>query len=215
MNSDLTRLTYWSTTTYLMMICFTCCIVKTEVTKEKMDLLNETFTQNITDKTCCSNYTNFTQMSKDDQYKYVDMYGYNITNITSEDNKTRNNSTETLKRKHFPIPLIAAPAVIVFIFIFLCVAYKWHSSQIDSQPKDMSMGRTQCSSCNDTQNLLPANPSPIFDHPRMQFTDELCVSGRKCNLTQFTQPVQGTSGSKNCDFSDIKQILPRRHSFLL
>lgn len=110
-----------------------------------------------------------------------------VINNSSEADASRNrniteNLTEHIKEDLLPVPImIAAPTVIVFIFIFLCVAYKFHSIQLDKQSKDIQS--VPCSSCNEAQSLISPQLPSSFEH-QCQPESDMCREGADNQMTQ-------------------------------
>lgn len=117
-------------------------------------------------------------------------------------------------RSELPLPiLIASPVAAVSIVLLICIAYKWHSIQLDEQAKKLAIERTanQCHSsspCRTTQRLVP---------PGRARADSDLSGGRRKSLRTPTPPPN-ISRSRASLWSADQEVLthvhasPRRHS---
>lgn len=130
-----------------------------------------------------------------------------------------------------PIPLmVASPAVAVGIFIFICIAYKWHTAQLDAQARKLAEQVTSgqspspcipCSPCHNTQRLLL--PSQSAASTSLYHSDSDLMGARRKSL-RTPSPVlllppglgnhRGSSWSALSD-QEVVNHSPRRHSTFL
>lgn len=147
----------------------------------------------------------------------------------SEGNFTRNIHT-TPSRSDLPLPIIiASPAVAIGIVIFICVAYKWHTHQLDTQAKELAEQMAAncpspcmpCSPCHNTHRLLPPSPSISPVSPSHSDAD-LIGTRRKSMLSSSPSTLsppgfgnkRGSSWSALSD-QELLSHSPRRHSTFL
>jgi hypothetical protein len=162
-----------------------------------------------------------------DTLYYSNFSGYNISGKGKTKDSGLNYSDDT------PLPatiLIASPAVAVGIFLFICLAYKWHTVQLDSQAKELAAqvgyghcpsDCIPCSPCHNSQRLLPPSDSITMNSPCLS-ENELHGTRRKSLRTP--SPVllsppnlanhRGSSWSALSD-QEVISHSPRRHSTFL
>lgn len=87
----------------------------------------------------------------------------------------KNNATSVTERQMSPTPdspeeglpvtiLVASPAVAVGIIIFICVAYKWHTKQLDDQAKELAI-QLAAGIDDSSSPCLPCSPSGSAQRP--------------------------------------------------
>ncbi|XP_053400865.1 uncharacterized protein LOC128557495 [Mercenaria mercenaria] len=176
------------------------------------------------------NKTNMTHTSKDIRYGNGTVKNMNEGNFTVTE-KLTDNVPNKPDETPLPIPvMVASPAVAVGIFIFICVAYKWHTVQLDAQAKELAVHITSgecpgpcipCSPCNNTQILLPLSHS-VNTTSQFHSDSDLCGARRKSLRTPspilLAPPGLGNHGGSSWSALSDQEVIshsPRRHSTFL
>lgn len=136
-------------------------------------------------------------------------------NIPANASKNTGWTTED-PRSELPLPiLIASPVAALSIVLLICIAYKWHSIQLDEQAKKFAIERAAdqsdapASPCRATQRLVPPG------HARAEC--DLNAGGKRKSLLTPTPPPS-ISRSRASLWSADQEVLthvhasPRRHS---
>jgi hypothetical protein len=99
-----------------------------------------------------TNNTNRTQTLRDIEYVHAVVNKPNESYIFMKGNETEKLMGH-LKETPLPLPIIiAGPTVIVFNLIFICVAYKFHSIQLD-----LKVQNNHCQRCHDKNTSLSSH----------------------------------------------------------
>ncbi|KAL3879093.1 hypothetical protein ACJMK2_031407 [Sinanodonta woodiana] len=118
-------------------------------------------------------------------------------------------------RRELPIPIIiASPVAAVSIIIFVCVAYKWHTIQLDQKAKEIVAHLAEMHS----EEPLCSNVPKIHVPVQSRGSDpDLNGQRRKGLLRTPTPPPslggkRGSSWSALADQEIVHSASPRRHS---
>ena len=153
----------------------------------------------------------------------VSQTGDNVNvSVHNEDNiltNTSNTSGLTSAEPHSELPLpilIASPVAALSIVILICIAYKWHSVQLDEQAKKLAIEKAvgqcndspchPCSPCRATHRLVPPGQA--------RAESDMTGTRRKSLRT----PTPSISRSRGSLWSADQEVLthvhasPRRHS---
>jgi hypothetical protein len=153
----------------------------------------------------------------------------NTKELTGTEKQT---ASELTNKDLMPIPImVASPAVAIAIFIFICVAYKWHTIELDAEAKEFAaqLGSVHCPSpcipCSPhryTQRLLP--PSSQMQSSYLYHSDSDLLGARR-NLLHtppqiFLSPPRGLDNFKASSLSALsdQEVInqsSRRHSTFL
>jgi hypothetical protein len=153
-----------------------------------------------------TNNTNITQTLRDIKYVHAVVHKSNESNSLMKGNLT-GKLMGNFKETPLPLPIIiAGPTVIVFNFIFICVAYKFHSIQLDRKVLN-----NHCQRCHDRNTSLSSHLLSS-DHQSCQL-DSTLDRGWRENLTSRHETCAKTS-SKTYSDQDFRNNI-RRHSFPL
>ena len=154
-------------------------------------------------------------LNNDDLNKQISSSDKNIPT-----NASRNTGLTTEQPdSELPLPiLIASPVAAISIVILICIAYKWHSVQLDEQAKKLAIERAAdqcpspcdpCSPCRTTQRLVPSGQARA---------DGEVTGGRRKSLRTPTPPPSVSRSSRASLWSADQEVLthvhssPRRHS---
>ena len=199
-------------------------------------LINHLYYQNITlYKPNITAYVNTTNAAQTSSLNYSLIKTLNYGNLsehymTGIENKTESELDHSDGTKLPSTILITSPAVAVGIFIFICIAYKWHTVQLDSQAKELAaqMGSAHfpspcipCSPCHNSHRLLPPSDSININSSCLSESD---LPGTRRKSLRTPSPIllspprlgshRGSSWSALSD-QEVISHSPRRHSTFL
>ena len=131
--------------------------------------------------------------------------------------ETRNIPTNTSKntgwttedpRSELPLPiLIASPVAALSIVLLICIAYKWHSIQLDDQAKKLAIERAA------DQSAVPmvATAQRLVSPGHAKAERDLAAGGKRKSLRTPT-PTSSISRSRASLWSADQEVLTHHHA---